>query len=132
MYASYNDLLTALQAKRRQRKALTEERDALPLLAISQKRELTEKIQGLTEEVEELKNEEAAILQGFRKEEAIRSMAAQPNKRGAITKQARKEIFDFRSRRGSPASRRERNRIRIGIPRRAAALRRAPPRSGSP
>ena len=54
MFASYNELLTALQAKRRQRKALTEERDALPLLAISKKRELTEKIQGLTEEIEEI------------------------------------------------------------------------------
>ncbi len=92
MYASYNDLLTALQAKRRQRKALTEERDALPLLAISKKRELTERIQGLSEEIEELKNEETAILRGFRKEEAIRSMATQPNKRTAIAKQARKEI----------------------------------------
>ena len=92
MFASYNELLTALQAKRRQRKALTEERDALPLLAISKKRELTEKIQGLTEEIEELKNEETAILRGFSKEEVIRSMAAQPNKRGVITKQARKDI----------------------------------------
>ena len=77
MFASYNELLTALQAKRRQRKALTEERDALPLLAISKKRELTEKIQG--------------------KEEAIRSMAAQPNKRAAIAKQARKEISEMLS-----------------------------------
>ena len=94
MYASYNELLTALQAKRRQRKALTEERDALPLLAISKKRELTEKIQGLTEEIEELKNEETAILRGFRKEKAIRSMAAHPNKRTAIIKQARREISD--------------------------------------
>lgn len=94
MFASYNELLTVLQAKRRQRKDLTEERDALPLLAISKKRELTERIQGLTEEIEELKNEETAILRGSRKEEAIRSIAAQPNKRGAITKQARKEISD--------------------------------------
>ena len=94
MYESYNEVLTALQAKRKQRKDLTEERDALPLLAISRKRELTEQIQGLTEEIEELKNEETAILRGFRKEEAIRRMAAQPSKRGAITKQARKEIFD--------------------------------------
>ena len=94
MFASYNELLTALQAKRRQRKALTEERDALPLLAISKKRELTEKIQGLTEEIEELKNEETSIL---RKEEAIRSMAAQPNKRAAIAKQARKEISEMLS-----------------------------------
>ena len=97
MFASYNELLTALQAKRRQRKALTEERDALPLLAISKKRELTEKIQGLTEEIEELKNEETSILRGFAKEEAIRSMAAQPNKRAAIAKQARKEISEMLS-----------------------------------
>ena len=97
MFASYNELLTALLAKRRQRKALTEERDALPLLAISKKRELTEKIQGLTEEIEELKNEETSILRGFAKEEAIRSMAAQPNKRAAIAKQARKEISEMLS-----------------------------------
>ena len=97
MFASYNELLTALQAKRRQRKALTEERDALPLLAISKKRGLTEKIQGLTEEIEELKNEETSILRGFAKEEAIRSMAAQPNKRAAIAKQARKEISEMLS-----------------------------------
>ena len=94
MLTSYNELLAALQAKRKQRKSLTEERDALPLLAISKKRELTEQLQGLTEEIEELKNEETAILRGFCKEEAIRSMAAQPNKRTAIAKQARKEISD--------------------------------------
>ena len=97
MFASYNELLTALQAKRRQRKALTEERDALPLLAISKKRELTEKIQGLTEEIEELKNEETSILRGFAKEEAIRSMAAQQKERAAIAKQARKEISEMLS-----------------------------------
>ena len=71
MLTSYNELLAALQAKRKQRKSLTEERDALPLLAISKKRELTEQLQGLTEEIEELKNEETAILRGFCKEEAI-------------------------------------------------------------
>lgn len=73
---------------------MADERDALPLPAISRKRELTEKIQGMTEEIEELKNEETAILRFFHKEEAVQRMAAQPNKRGTIIKQARKEISD--------------------------------------
>lgn len=93
-FESYNDLVFAMQKKRKERKALTEERDALPLLAISRKRELTERIQGLTEEIEELKSEETAILRLFHKEEAVQKMAAQPSKRGAISKQARKEISD--------------------------------------
>ena len=109
MFASYNELLTVLQAKRRQRKDLTEERDALPQLAIPKKRELTERIQGLSEEIEELKNEETAILRGFRKEEAIRSMAAQPNKRTTIAKQARKEISNTISA-ADEAARRHANR----------------------
>ena len=91
-FESYTELIDAMQRKRKKRKALTEERDTLPLLAISRKRELTEQIQGLTEEIEELKNEETAILRLFRKEEAIQKMAAQPSKRGAISKQARTEI----------------------------------------
>lgn len=104
-FENYNDLISAMQKKRKECKALTEERDALPLLAISKKRELTEKIQGITEEIEELKNEETAILRGFRKEEAIRSMAAQPNKRTAIIKQARREISDTISAAGTAARR---------------------------
>ena len=94
MFANYTELLAALQKKRRDRKALTEERDALPLLAVSKKRELTARIEGLSEEIHELQGKETAILGGFRKEEALRRMAAQPNKRGAITKQARKEISE--------------------------------------
>ena len=93
-YESYTELVEAMQRKRKERKALAEERDTLPLLAISKKRELTEQIQCLTEEIEEMKNEEAAILRLFHKEEALQKMAAQPNKRGAITKQARTEISD--------------------------------------
>ena len=93
-FENYNELIAAMQRKRKERKALTEERDALPLLAISRKRELTEQIQGLTEEIEELKSEETAILRLFHKEETLQKMAAQPEKRGAISKQARKEISD--------------------------------------
>ena len=93
-FESYTKLIETMQRKRKERKALTEERDALPLLAISKKRELMEQIQGRTEEIEELKNEETAILRTFHKEEALQKMAAQPSKRGAITKQARKEISD--------------------------------------
>ena len=83
-----------MQAKAKERKALLSERDALPSLAVFKRRELTEKIQGLTEEIEELKNEETAILRTFHKEEAVQKMAAQPNQRKVITKQARKEISD--------------------------------------
>ena len=94
MFANYSELVATLQKKRRERKALIEERDALPLLAISKKRELTAKIERLSEDIHELQAKETAILGGFRKEEAIRRMAAQPSKRGAITKQARKEISE--------------------------------------
>lgn len=64
----------------------------LPSLAVFKRRELTEKIQGVTEEIEELKNEETAILRTFHKEKAVQKMAAQPSQRKAIAKQARKEI----------------------------------------
>ena len=93
-FESYTELIEAMQRKRKERKGLTEERDALPLLAISRKRELTEQVQGLTEEIEELKNEETAILRTFHKEDAVQKMAAQPGKRGAFSKQARREISD--------------------------------------
>ena len=94
VFANYNELISAMQAKAKERKALLSERDALPSLAVFKRRELTEKIQSLTEEIEELKNEETAILRTFRKEEAVQKMAAQPSQRKAITKQARKEISD--------------------------------------
>ena len=93
-FESYTELIETMQRKRKERKALTEERDALPLLAISKKRGLTEQIQGLTEEIEELKNEEAAILRTFHKEEALQKMATQPSKRGAISKQTQQEISE--------------------------------------
>ncbi len=95
VFAHYNELVSAMQAKKKERKALLSERDALPSLAIFKRRELTEKIQGLTEEIEELKNEETAILHTFHKEEAVQKMAAQPSQRKAIAKQARKEISDI-------------------------------------
>ena len=94
VFANYSELISAMQAKAKERKALLSERDALPSLAVFKRRELTEKIQGLTEEIEELKNEETAILRTFHKEEAVQKMAAQPNQRKVITKQARKEISD--------------------------------------
>ena len=94
VFANYNELISAMQAKTKERKALLSERDALPSLAVFKRRELTEKIQGLTEEIEELKNEETAILRTFHKEEAVQKMAAQPSQRKQIAKQARKEISD--------------------------------------
>ena len=94
VFANYSELISAMQAKAKERKALLSERNALPSLAVFKRRELTEKLQGLTEEIEELKNEETAILRTFHKEEAVQKMAAQPNQRKVITKQARKEISD--------------------------------------
>lgn len=94
VFANYNELISAMQAKTKERKALLSERDELPSLAVFKRRELTEKIQGLTEEIEEMKNEETAILHTFHKEEAAKKMAAQPSQRKAIAKQARKEISD--------------------------------------
>ena len=94
VFANYSELISAMQAKTKERKALLSERDALPSLAVFKRRELTEKIQGLTEEIEELKNEETAILRTFHKEEAVQKMAAQPSQRKTIAKQARKEISD--------------------------------------
>ncbi len=94
VFANYNELISAMQAKTKERKALLSERDELPSLAVFKRRELTEKIQGLTEEIEEMKNEETAILHTFHKEEAAKKMAAQPSQRKAIAKQARREISD--------------------------------------
>ena len=94
VFANYNELISATQAKTNERKALLSERDALPSISVFKRRELTEKIQGLTEEIEEMKNEETAILRTFHKEEAVQKMAAQPSQRKTIAKQARKEISD--------------------------------------
>ena len=51
VFANYYELISAMQATAKKRKALLSERDVLPSLAVFKRRELTEKIQGVTEEV---------------------------------------------------------------------------------
>ena len=52
------------------RKQLKQEYDALPVISVFKRRELTAQITELTEEIEELRNEETSLIRGFGKEDA--------------------------------------------------------------
>ncbi len=52
------------------RKQLKQEYDALPVISVFKRRELTAQITELTEEIEELHNEETSLIRGFGKKDA--------------------------------------------------------------
>ena len=60
----------SIRDKLARRKQLKQEYDALPMISMFKRRELTAQIEGLTEEIEELRNEETSLIRGFGKEDA--------------------------------------------------------------
>ena len=55
----YENIVNLLKGKIRQRRILLDEKKAVPAIQVFRHRELTQKIAGLTEDIEELKNEKA-------------------------------------------------------------------------
>ena len=69
-YGDYQRLRQTIKEKLARRKQLKQEYDALPVISVFKRRELTAQIEGLTEEIEELRNEETSLIRGFGKEDA--------------------------------------------------------------
>ena len=61
----YEAVVQQLKIKIRERRTLLDKRKATPVIQIFQHRELVQKIAGLTEDIEELKNEKALLLNQF-------------------------------------------------------------------
>lgn len=61
----YENIVNLLKGKIRQRRILLDEKKAVPAIQVFRHRELTQKIAGLTEDIEELKNEKALLLNQF-------------------------------------------------------------------
>ena len=58
----YEDIVKQLKAKIKERRVLLDEKKTKPALQVFRHRELTQKISGLTEDIEELKSEKALLL----------------------------------------------------------------------
>ena len=58
----YENIVNLLKGKIRQRRILLDEKKAVPAIQVFRHRELTQKIAGLTEDIEELKSEKALLL----------------------------------------------------------------------
>ena len=69
-YSDYETLRQAIKDKQAQRKQLQHERDNLSVVSVFKRRDLTAQIEGLSEEIEELRNEETSIIRGFGKKDA--------------------------------------------------------------
>ena len=61
----YEDIVKQLKAKIKKRRTLLEEKKNTPAIQVFRHRELAQKIAGLTEDIEELKNEKALLLNQF-------------------------------------------------------------------
>ena len=61
----YEDVVKQLKAKIKERRILLEEKKSAPAIQVFRYRELAQKIAGLTEDIEELKNEKALLLNQF-------------------------------------------------------------------
>ena len=60
----------SIRDKLARRKKLRQAYDALPIISVFKRRELTAQITELTEEIEELRNEETSLIRGFGKKDA--------------------------------------------------------------
>ena len=69
-YGDYQKLRQTIKEKLARRKQLKQEYDALPVISVFKRRDLTAQIEGLTEEIEELRNEETSLIRGFGKKDA--------------------------------------------------------------
>ena len=61
----YENIVNQLKGKIRERRTLLDEKKATPTIQVFRHRELAQKIAGLTEDIKELKNEEALLLNQF-------------------------------------------------------------------
>ena len=61
----YEDIVKQIKFKIQERRALLEEKKAVPAIQVFRHRELAQKIAGLTEDIEELKSEKAMLLNQF-------------------------------------------------------------------
>lgn len=69
-YSDYEALRQAIKEKLAQRKQLQKEQDNLSVVSVFKRRDLTAQIEGLSEEIEELRNEEISIIRSFGKKDA--------------------------------------------------------------
>jgi len=69
-YSDYQTIRKSIKDKLDQRKQLKQAYDALPVISMFKRRELTAQITELTEEIEELRSEETSLIRGFGKEDA--------------------------------------------------------------
>jgi hypothetical protein len=69
-YSDYQTIRKSIKDKLDQRKKLQRAYDALPVISVFKRRKLTAQIEGLTEEIEELRNEETSLIRGFGKKDA--------------------------------------------------------------
>jgi myosin heavy subunit len=67
-YSSYLELRQTIGAKQKECKRLQKQRSDTPLLNIFKRRELSARMSELTEEIEELRNEETVIMRSLQKE----------------------------------------------------------------
>ena len=68
-YGEYQKLRQSIKEKLALRKQLKQEYDSLPVISVFKRRELTAEIAELTEEIEELRNEETSLIRGFDKQD---------------------------------------------------------------
>ena len=69
-YSDYQTIRKSIKDKLDQRKQLKQAYDALPVISVLKRRELAAQIAELTEEIEELRNEETSLIRGFGKKDA--------------------------------------------------------------
>ena len=64
-YSDYQTARNSIRDKLARRKRLKQEYDALPIISVFKRRELTAQIAELTEEIEELRSEETSLIRSF-------------------------------------------------------------------
>ena len=70
-YSKYQNLRQTIREKQAERKKLQQENDALSAVNVFKRRELTAQIAELSEEIEELRNEETTLIRSFEKKDAV-------------------------------------------------------------
>ena len=69
-YSAYQTLRKTIREKLSKRKQLEKDRDALSVVSVFKRKDLTTEIEGLSEEIEELRSEEKRIIHGAGKKDA--------------------------------------------------------------
>ena len=69
-YSDYQTVRNSIRDKLARQKKLQQEYDALPIISMFKRRELSAQIAELTEEIEKLRSEETSLIRGFGKKDA--------------------------------------------------------------